>query len=87
MSNIISDIKDKRKRNNVDELSKHFQNAKIVIRQKSNIIFEKTIQSKTKNDNEKILNYEFNQNDAIDYTAFIEKERAQNKNLEIKGEY
>ena len=37
----MSDIKDRRKKNNDDELSEHFQNAKIVIRQESNVILEK----------------------------------------------
>ena len=40
-----------------------------------------------KNDNEKIFSHEFSENDAVDYTAFVEKKRAQNKNLKIKREY
>ena len=41
---MMSDIKDRRKKNNDDELSEHFSNAKIIIRQESNVIFEKIIQ-------------------------------------------
>ena len=40
---MMSSIKGKRRRNKNDELSEYFQNAKIVIRQKSNAILEKTI--------------------------------------------
>ena len=40
---MMSNIKDKRRKNDDNELSKHFQNAEIVIRQESNIIFRKTI--------------------------------------------
>ena len=39
----MSDIKDRRKKNNDDELSEHSQNAKIVVRQESNTILEKII--------------------------------------------
>ena len=56
-------------------------------RQKSNVIIEKTIQSKTKNDNEKNLNHEFNEDNAVDYVALVEKKRARSKNLKIKREY
>ena len=56
-------------------------------RQKSNVIIKKIIQSETKDDNEKNLNHEFNENDVVDYVALVEKKRAQNKNLEIKKEY
>ena len=72
----MSSIKDKRKKNDDDELSEHFQNAKIVIRQESNAILEKTIQFETRNDNKKIFSHEFNENDAVDYTALVEKKRA-----------
>ena len=58
-----------------------------MIRQKSNVIIEKTIQFETKNNNKKNLNYKFNKNDVIDYVALVEKKRAQNKNLKIKKEY
>ena len=40
-----------------------------------------------RDDNEKIFNHEFSENDAVDYTAFVEKERARNKNLKVKREY
>ena len=80
-------IKDRRKENNDNELSEHSQNAKIVIRQELNAILEKTIQSETKNDNEKIFNHEFNENDVVNYTALVEKKRTQNKNLKVKKEY
>ena len=69
----MSNIKDKRKENDDDELLKYFQNAETVIRQESNIILEETIQSETKNDNEKIFNHEFSEDYAVDYTAFVEK--------------
>ena len=84
---MMSSIKDRRKENDDDELSEHLQNAEIVIRQESNVIFEKTTQFKTKNNNEKIFNHKFSENDAVDYTAFVEKKRAQSKNLKIKKEY
>ena len=40
---MMSDIKNKERKNDDDELLKYFQNAKIVIRQESNITFEKTV--------------------------------------------
>ena len=40
---MMSSIKDKRKKNDDDEQSEHFQDAEFVTRQKSNIIIEKTI--------------------------------------------
>ena len=40
---MMSNIKDKKKKNDDDELSKHSQNAEIETRQKSDAIFEKTI--------------------------------------------
>ena len=40
---MMSDIKNRKRRNDDDELSKHFQNAEIVICQESDVIFEKTI--------------------------------------------
>ena len=40
---MMSSIKDKRKRNNDDELSEHSQDAEIVICQESNITFKKAI--------------------------------------------
>ena len=84
---MMSGIKGRRRRNDGDELSEHSQDAEIVVRQESNVIFEKAIQSETRNDNEKIFSHEFNENDAVDYTAFVEKKRAQNKNLKAKKEY
>ena len=84
---MMSGIKDRRRKNDDNELSEHSQNAEIVIRQESNVPLEKTIQFKTKNDNEKIFSHEFNENDTVDYTALIEKKRARNKNLKIKREY
>ena len=76
-----------KKKNNDDEQSKHFQNAEFVMRQKSNIIIEKTIQSETKNDKKKSLNYEFSKNDVVDYAALVKKKQARNKNLKIKRKY
>ena len=40
---MISDIKDKRRKNDDGKLSEYFQNAKIVVRQESDAILEKTI--------------------------------------------
>ena len=70
---MMSDIKNKRKKNNDDEQLKHSQNAKFMTRQESNVIIEKIIQSKTKNDNEKNSNHEFIENDVVDYVALVEK--------------
>ena len=70
---MMLNIKDRRRENDDDELSKHPQNAEIVIRQELNVILEKTIQSETKNDNEKIFSHEFNENNFVDYTALVEK--------------
>ena len=84
---MMSSAKDKRKENDDDELSKHLQDAEIVIRQKSNVILEKTIQSETRNDNEKTFNHKFSENNVVDYTALVEKKQARNKNLKIKKKY
>ena len=84
---MISGIKGRRRRNDGDELSEHSQNAEIVIRQESNATLEKATQSETRDDNEKIFNYKFSENDAVNYTALIEKKRARNKNLKVKKEY
>ena len=81
---MMSGIKDKRRKNNDDEQSEHLQNAKIVICQESDIILEKSTQSETRDDNEKIFSHEFSENDAVDYIAFVEKKRARNKNLKAK---
>ena len=70
---MMSNIKDRKKRNDGDELSKHFQNAEIVIRQESEATLEKTIQSEIRKNNEKTFNHEFSKNDVVDYTAFVEK--------------
>ena len=83
----MSGIKDRKKRNDDDELSEHSQNAEIVIRQESDVTLEKTTQSETRNDNEKTFNHEFSEDDAVDYITLIEKKRARNKNLKIKKEY
>ena len=83
----MSNIKNKRKENDNNELSKYFQNAEIAIRQESNIIFEKTIQLKTRDNNEKTFNHKFSRNDVVNYTALVEKKRARNKNLTIKRKY
>ena len=40
---MMSGIKNRRKENDDDELSEHFQNAETVIRQKSNATLEKAI--------------------------------------------
>ena len=69
----MSSIKDRKKENDDDEQSEHSQNAEIVIRQESNVILEKTIQFETRNSNEEIFSHEFNENDAVDYTALVEK--------------
>ena len=84
---MMSSIKDKRRKNDDNKLSKYFQDAEIVIRQNSNAILEKAIQSETRNDNKKIFSHEFSENDAVDYTAFVEKKRARSKNLKVKKEY
>ena len=83
----MSSIKDKKKKNDDDEQSEYFQNAEIVIRQKSDDTLEKVTQSETRNDNEKIFNHEFSENDIVNYTALVEKKRARNKNLKAKKEY
>ena len=83
----MSNIKNKRRKNDDEKSSEHFQNAKFVVRQKSNVIIEKTIQSETKNDNEKNSNHEFDENDVVDYATLVEKKRARNKNLKVKKEY
>ena len=84
---MMSGIKDRRRKNDDDELSKHSQNAEIVICQESDAILEKIIQSETRNDNEETFSHEFSENDVVDYTALVEKKRARNKNLKIKREY
>ena len=84
---MMSSIKSRKRKNDDDELSEHSQNTETVICQESNVILEKTIQFETRNDNEKIFNHEFSENDAVDYTALVEKKRAQNKNLKVKREY
>ena len=84
---MMSSIKDRRRRNDDGELSEHFQDAETVVCQESNIILEKTIQSETRNNNEETFNHEFSENDAVDYTALVEKKRARNKNLKVKREY
>ena len=84
---MMSSIKDRKKKNDDNELSEHSQNAKIVIRHKSNVILEKTTQFKTRNDNKKTFNHKFSENDAVDYTAFVEKKQARNKNLKINRKY
>ena len=83
----MSSIKNKKIKNDNDKQSKHLQNAKFVTRQESNVIIEKTIQSETKDDNEKNSNHEFSENDAVDYVALVEKKRARSRNLKIKKEY
>ena len=84
---MMSSIKNKRKKNDDDEQSEHFQNAEFVTHQKSNIIIEKIIQSETKDDNEKNLDHEFSENDVVDYVALVEKKRTRSRNLKIKKEY
>ena len=84
---MMSGIKDRRKKNDGDELLKHPQNAEIVIRQESNATLEKATQSETKNDNEKTFSHKFSENDAVDYTVLVEKKRARSKNLKVKREY
>ena len=84
---MMSSIKNKKTKNDNDKLSEHLQNAETVVRQESNVTLEKTIQSETKDDNEKTFSHEFSENNAVDYIAFVEKERARNKNLKVKKEY
>ena len=84
---MMSDIKDKKRKNDDDEQLKHLQNAKFVTRQELNIIIEKIIQSETKDNNEKNLYHEFNENDVVDYIALVEKKRTRNKNLKVKRKY
>ena len=84
---MMSGIKDRRRKNDGDELSEHFQDAETVVRQKSNATLEKATQSETRNDNEKAFSHEFSENDAVDYIAFVEKKRARSKNLKAKREY
>ena len=84
---MMSNIKNRRRRNDDNKLSKHFQNAEIVIRQESDVTLEKTIQSETRNDNKKIFNHAFSENDAVDYIALVEKKRARSKNLKTKRKY
>ena len=55
-----------------------------MIRQKSIVIIKKTIQSETKNDNEKNSNHEFSKNNVVNYAALVEKKQTRNKNLKIK---
>ena len=69
----MSNIKDKRRKNDSDELSEYYQNVKIVICQESDIIFEKIIQSEMKIDNENVFSHKFSDNDAVDYIALVEK--------------
>ena len=84
---MMSNIKDRRRKNDDDELLKHLQDAETVIRQESNAILEKVIQSETRNDNKKTFSHEFSENNAVDYIAFVKKKRARNKNLKVKKEY
>ena len=70
---MMSNSKDRREKNDDDELSEDSQNAEIIICQKSNIIFKTIFQSETRNDNEKPFNYRFNENDVVDYIVFVEK--------------
>ena len=84
---MMSSIKNKKRENDNEKSSKHFQDAEFVVRQKLNVIIEKTIQFETKDDNEKSSDYEFDENDVVDYAALVEKKRTQNKNLKVKKEY
>ena len=84
---MMSGIKGRKRRNDDGELSEHSQNAKIVIRQESDATFEKTTQSETRDDNEKIFSHEFSEKNAVDYIALVEKKRARSKNLKVKREY
>ena len=84
---MMSSIKGRKRENDDGELSEHPQNAEIVIRQESDVILEKTTQPETKDDNKKTFSHEFNEKNAIDYTALVEKKRARSKNLKAKREY
>ena len=84
---MMSSIKNRKRKNDDDELSEHLQNAEIVICQESDATFKKITQSETRSDNKKIFSHEFSENDAVDYIALVEKKRARNKNLKIKREY
>ena len=70
---MMSSIKNRRRENDDDKLSEHLQNAKIVIRQESDVILEKTIRFETRNDNKKIFSHEFSENNAVNYIALVEK--------------
>ena len=69
---MMSNIKDKKK-NNDNKVLKYFQNIETIIRQKSNVTFEKTIQSEKKNNNKKTFSHEISKNNIINYITFIEK--------------
>ena len=84
---MMSSINNRRRENDDDKLSEHSQDAAIVIRQESNVIFEKITQFETRDDNEKTFSHEFSEENAVDYIALIEKKRAQSKNLKIEKEY
>ena len=71
---MMLNIKNKKRKHN--KSSKHFQNAKFIVHEKSNVIIKKIIQFKTKNDNEKNSSHEFNENDVVNYATLVEKKRA-----------
>ena len=83
----MSSIKNRKRKNNDDGLSKHSQDAEIVIRQELKVFLGKTIQSKMKNDNEKTFSHEFSNNDVVNYIALVEMKRTRSKNLEVKRKY
>ena len=84
---MMSSIKGRRRKNDGGELSEHLQDAETVVRQESDVILEKATQPETRDDNEKTFSHEFSENDAVDYTALVEKKRARSKNLKAKREY
>ena len=71
---MMLNIKNKKRKNDDDEQSEHFQNAEFVTHQESKIIIEKIIQSEMKNNNEKNSNHEFIENDVVNYAALVKKE-------------
>ena len=83
----MSGIKDKKWKNDIDELSEHSQKAEIVLHQESNVTLQKLIQSETRNNNEKTFNHEFSENNTVNSITFVEKKRARNKNLKIRRKY
>ena len=84
---MILSIKNKRRKNDVDEFLKYFQDVKVVFRQKLNVILRNTNLFKTRNNNKKVLNHKFSKNETVDYTALVQKKCVQSKDLKVKKEH